>query len=140
MGFSFEVPYCLTGSLFVTPDASLKMQGTFHTPFEGFARRWPRDALIWRYDLRPRPAAWRVEGDVLQLRVLAHGPQQHAAALHVAGARELAREEQPVAEDGEEQVDVLAGGDAPQEHDLGLGSELAELLGVGPHRLAVGRV
>src|SRR5688572_24400393 len=51
------------------------------------------------------------QGDVVQLLPLAGGAQHQRAPPHVAGADELTREEQPVAEHRLQQVDVLAGRD-----------------------------
>lgn len=45
--------------------------------------------------------------------------QQETAAAHIAAADEIRREQQSAAEDGGEESNVLVGGDAPEEHDVG---------------------
>src|SRR5262245_60149688 len=57
---------------------------------------------------------------IAQLLTAASGAQQEAASAHVAAADEGLGEHQALAEHVEQRIDVLAGGDAAEQHDAGI--------------------
>src|SRR5207245_3546537 len=63
--------------------------------------------------------------DVLQLDAFGCFPQQQAAAAHIASAHEVDGKSQTLAEDSEQDVDVLRRGDAAEQDNVALGPELA---------------
>lgn len=58
------------------------------------------------------------DAHVVELTARVYGAQHQPAAAHVAAPDEMDREHQSIAENGEQQVDVLAGGNASKQHDL----------------------
>src|ERR1700686_5658996 len=65
-----------------------------------------------------RATARGVEGDVVELTVLANSTEHQAAAGHVAESCKGGGKSKPRTEDGQKDVDVLSGSDASQEHDV----------------------
>ena len=66
--------------------------------------------------------------DVLEFLTRRGVTEQQAAAAHVAAADEFAREEQSLAKDARQRLDVLVRRDAPQEHGDGSVTERARQL------------
>src|SRR5213593_3783030 len=58
------------------------------------------------------------ERRVIQLETCLHAAQHEATPAHVAAADEVRWEHQAITKDGQEQIHVLAGGDAAEQHDL----------------------
>src|ERR1700730_14376151 len=75
-------------------------------------------------------------GTVRELAPFPRAPQQKAAAAHVAPSHELPGKTEAIAEGLSQNVDVLAGRDAPEENDLAFraegGRESARLTGRRP--------
>src|SRR5207245_9228768 len=63
-------------------------------------------------------------------------PEQQPAAAHVAAAHEVGGKPQPLAQDGQQRIDVLAGGDAAEQDDLAARSDAP----CQPARVAVERL
>src|SRR5687768_14845991 len=78
--------------------------------------------------------------DVVELGPLAGAAQEQPAAAHVAAPDEIGGKEEPLAERVEEDVDVLPGGDAPEEDDVrGLRRRVGECDDIAPegHEVAL---
>ena len=59
-----------------------------------------------------------IRANVSQLQAGPRAPQKQPTAAHVAPPREIRRNQQPVAEDLEQRLDILHGRQAPQQHKL----------------------
>ena len=76
-----------------------------------------------------------------ELAALARAAKQKAPAAHVAASHEIGREEQTGSEHVDEQIDVLARGDASEQNDLGSAARPpAEAARVAFERFPVERV
>src|SRR5882672_4394347 len=60
------------------------------------------------------------DGDVLQLLAGSHSAKHQAPAAHITAADKLRGKFQALAENGQEKVDVFAGGDTSQQNDFGV--------------------
>ena len=78
---------------------------------------------------------------VCQLLVCRGTPQHQTSAAHIAASDKLLREQQPVLENRLQDVDVLRGGDAAEQHDRAIGTDVAgKRLRASLERPAVSRI
>ncbi len=63
-------------------------------------------------------AIGRGHGNVVKLDAAANATEQQAAAAHVTPARKFGREEQALAENCEQRLDIFRGGNAAQQNDF----------------------
>jgi len=61
--------------------------------------------------------------DIRQFQASHDAAEHQAAATHVATSDEMHREHQPVAKNGQQQIDVFARRNAPEQHDLAVGPD-----------------
>src|SRR6266540_78027 len=104
-------------------------------------RRGPRLATYRdrRQPWRARPTAYRVSNaHVGELHARPCAPEQQTATAHVPATHEVEGEFQPLAQRGQQRIDVLAGRDAAEQDHLAVRSDSGgQLAGVAVERLAV---
>ena len=109
----------------------------------------PTDLRTYEPDACRRVEPWRPDTvadgpshrHVCQLLACRGAPQHQTSAAHIAASDKLLREQQPVLENRLQDVDVLRGGDAAEQHDRAIGTDVAgKRLRASLERPAVSRI